>query len=384
MLKIGDNISNWDDLPYFAPAANTYYDSIQDPGKVVGDVAVVKTEIATGIYSHTAYVWNGEAWAAMDGNYNADNIYIDSEITLAGDYSAVGNYKKGETIAAGTNLSAILSKIFTKTLYPSKPTPSVSMSLTNAGSYEVGTSVTPSFSVTFDPKTYTYGSTTNTADESTTGVTPNGNATVTITGGSAASLTVTMSGNSGSASDAQFKVVDSTSYYGTSVSLGHTAGYMPVNNLNQGPNDDAEGKATLEAAQVQSGTATNNTDTSKITGFRYSFKYSGTDNTSAMNDAWIHDTVRAVDANKVKNAAIGSIAVAAGDKRVMFAVPGTSKTLKSVIDVDGIGLDIKDKFSSTTVSISAKNKGEDTTTYTLWYFENADGFKKTTMNVTFN
>ena len=61
-----------------------------------------------------------------------------------------------------------------------------------------------------------------------------------------------------------------------------------------------------------------------------------------------------------------------------------AKTLKEVKDVDGMGLDIKEKFTSITVQISGKNKGEDTTTYTLWYFENADGFKKTTMNVTFN
>ena len=80
----------------------------------------------------------------------------------------------------------------------------------------------------------------------------------------------------------------------------------------------------------------------------------------------------------------GGISVAAGDKRVMFAVPGTSKTLKSVIDVDGMGLDIKDKFTKITKTISGKVKGSNTTTYTIWYFENADGFKKTTMNVTFN
>lgn len=388
-FKVGDGVSKWTELGYFGGQQQAYQDNIDKNGVLVGDVAVVKTLIADNKYSYTAYVWDGKAWAAMDGNYNANNVYLDNDITLAGNYTQVGNITKTATEAKtlstkGKSLADVFATIFTQTLYPSKPTPSVSMSLTNAGSYEVGTSVDPSFKVTFDPKTYTYGSETNTTDGSSTGAAPSAPAVVTITGGDAATLSVTMSGNTGTASDASVKVIDNTSYYGTSVALDYSAGYMPVNNLNQGPDQDTEGANTLKAAQVVAGTASNNTDTSKITGFRYSFKYAGTDNSSTMNDEWIHNTVRPTDANKVKNAAIGGIAVAAGDKRVMFAVPGTSKTLKSVIDVDGMGLDIKDKFSSMTVQISGKNKGEDLTTYTLWYFENADGFKKTTMNVTFN
>lgn len=377
-MKVGDGVTQWNALPYYNDQTNTYQDNITTNGKHVGDVAVV-----TGDNNiKTAYVWNGTTWAAMDGNYNAENIIIEDAITLAGDYTAVGNYKKGDTIAAGTTLSSVLSKIFTKTLYPSKPTPSVSMSLTNAGSLEVGSEITPSFKVTFDPKTYTYGSTTDKTDGSTTGCAPTGAAT--ITDSSNATISVTMNGNSGTANGTKITVVDNTSYYGSSVKVSYSAGRTPVNNLDQGPDEDAEGKATLEAAKVGASEASNGTDTSKITGFRYSFKYAGTDNTTAIDDEWISGTVRNTSANCVKNYAIGGIAVAAGDKRVMFAVPGTSKTLKSVIDVDGMGLDIKDKFTKITKTISGKVKGSNTTTYTIWYFENADGFKKTTMNVTFN
>ena len=51
-----------------------------------GDTAVVKALIAgegaNAKYSYTAYVWNSELtgnnkWAAMDGNYRADNVYFD-------------------------------------------------------------------------------------------------------------------------------------------------------------------------------------------------------------------------------------------------------------------------------------------------------------------
>ena len=387
-FKVGDGLTAWNELGYFG-GQSIYQDNITKPGTMVGDIAVVKTEIATGKYSHTAYVWDGKAWAAMDGNYNANNVYLDNDITLAGNYTQVGNITKGSTeaktlSAKGKSIAEVLSTIFTQTLYPSKPTPSVSVSLTNAGSYEVGQTVTPSFKVTFDPKTYTYGSTTNTTDGSTTGSAPSGNATVTIVGGASSSLAVTMSGNTGTAEDASLVVVDGTSYYGSEVSLGYSDGYDPVNNLDQSAEVDTEGATTLNAAKVLASTATNGTDTSKITPFRYSFKYSGSDNTSAIADAWIHNTVRLNTNNMVKNAAIGDIAVAAGDKRVMFAVPGTSKTLKEVKDVDGMGLDIKEKFTSTTVQISGKNVGENLTTYTVWYFENPNGFSKTTMKVTFN
>ena len=45
---------------------------------VKNDVCVVK-KLISGIdnYSHTAYFYDGENWRAMDGNYNAENVYFD-------------------------------------------------------------------------------------------------------------------------------------------------------------------------------------------------------------------------------------------------------------------------------------------------------------------
>lgn len=69
-----------------------------------GDTAVVKALIAddpekpaNSKYSYTAYVYNKNketpGWEAMDGNYNAKNVYFSDDIMLAGDYAAVGNVK---------------------------------------------------------------------------------------------------------------------------------------------------------------------------------------------------------------------------------------------------------------------------------------------------
>lgn len=59
-FKVGDGLTAWNELGYFG-GQSIYQDNITKPGTMVGDIAVVKTEIATGKYSHTAYVWDGNA-----------------------------------------------------------------------------------------------------------------------------------------------------------------------------------------------------------------------------------------------------------------------------------------------------------------------------------
>ena len=67
-----------------------------------GDTAVVKTDIAGTAKSYTAYVWDASVagsnkWAAMDGNYSAENVYFKNDISCAGDYTQVGNISKSAT-----------------------------------------------------------------------------------------------------------------------------------------------------------------------------------------------------------------------------------------------------------------------------------------------
>ena len=92
-------------------------------GEVVGDMGIVRAVINGDVKSHTAYVWNGTAWEAMDGNYSAANVFLPSEILLAGDFgkdsrgdsiTSIGNYRKGDTIAAGTSIEDVFSGLFTK------------------------------------------------------------------------------------------------------------------------------------------------------------------------------------------------------------------------------------------------------------------------------
>jgi hypothetical protein len=55
-------------------------------GKNIGDICIVETVIDEQNHiSRTAYSWNGSAWKAMDGNYNADNVYLDYDLIITKD-----------------------------------------------------------------------------------------------------------------------------------------------------------------------------------------------------------------------------------------------------------------------------------------------------------
>ena len=97
-MKVGDGTDKtWADLPYFGgeDAKNfqvSSLDEITDTDLAVGDTAIVKTAIYTDAedetnnkYSYTGYVYNGTAWAAMDGNYSAKNVFFDEDTFTVGD-----------------------------------------------------------------------------------------------------------------------------------------------------------------------------------------------------------------------------------------------------------------------------------------------------------
>lgn len=139
-----------------------------------GDIAIVKRYIAgnSGAISYTSYVYDSSyadetsgnpGWAATDGNYSASNVFLKSDITLAGSFTAVGNYSKGKKINAGTSLESMLSGMLQQELYPTandKPNaeitasggsgevgseytvPTATLKITDVGSYEYGDKAT--------------------------------------------------------------------------------------------------------------------------------------------------------------------------------------------------------------------------------------------------
>ena len=112
-----------------------------------GDIAIIKRYISgtSGPISYTSYVYDKDidgGWAATDGNYSASNVFLKNKITLAGDFTSIGNYQKGKTFEAGTSMESILSGMMQQELYPNandKPNASISVS---GGNGEVGSEYT--------------------------------------------------------------------------------------------------------------------------------------------------------------------------------------------------------------------------------------------------
>ena len=149
-LKVGNGTNNFNELDYFAPEAQVFqsgdvaYNNTQDDSEIIaeliagktlskGDCAIVKRQVseASGSYIYTSYVYDGNVWAAMDGNYSADNIYFKDNITLAGAYDSVGNVKLSDKTlnTQGKSLTAIMQSIFTKELFPdNSDVPEISLS----------------------------------------------------------------------------------------------------------------------------------------------------------------------------------------------------------------------------------------------------------------
>jgi hypothetical protein len=99
------------------------------------DVAVVKLVDAANeavVYEQAAYTHDGTSFVACTGAVDADKVMLRENITLAGDYTAVGNIKKASNTATGTfeakgkSVADVITEMLSKRLQPTvKTQPSV-------------------------------------------------------------------------------------------------------------------------------------------------------------------------------------------------------------------------------------------------------------------
>lgn len=365
-MKVGDGTLTWAELPYFGgEEAKSFQvsslDDITDTDLAVGDTAIVKTAIYTDAedetknkYSYTGYVYNGTTWAAMDGNYSAENVFLTSDITLAGDYTSVGNIKKsdGTLEAAGKSVAALIQEIFLKRLQPSiKSNPSASITLTNAGAKEVGTEFDPQYTTSFSDGAYTY--------EETTGV-------------KATAWAISMNGvdyTTATGDGDTFTVTDDTNVKATGT-VTYSDGNVAKDNLGDPSSPEVKISGTTKAC----------TASSAVTGYRKWFIYVGTDHETAVNSTFIR---KGTDKGNAKNAATQeNVTIPAGTTRVLVALPksdtyGYTKTLTGVTDVDGMGLPVLDNFTESTVTVYGAKDGEHGMDYRVYEAVNANGMAAT-------
>lgn len=343
-VKYGDGVTTWGALEYsggdipvtqvFQVTANT--DETDEAaiaritaGKTIiaGDAVIVSRVISGEKVSKTAYNYNGTAWAALDGNYNAKNVYFDKDLTFTvpfGKYTVPAS-GMGSISSDGVNVYDFFNDALNEERNPSTTQPAVTLTSAEVKSYEVGTSVAPAYSASLSKGSYTYGPDTG-ITASTWNVVFNSETLTTATGTFGA---VTVGDN-------------------TSLSITATATYedgaIPKTNTGK----------DYPAGQIKAGSKSKTSG--NITGYRNSFYGTFTDKTTALSS----DSIRGLTASNkaLANGSTFSITLPIGAQSVVFAYPATLRDVTSVKDSNGLNAEVKSAFTQSTVKVEGANAYE--------------------------
>ena len=138
-IKIGDSVKTFANLDYFKTDLSSYYtkseidsklDEKQDIINVYntltpedvelkdGDFAIVDEAIGSSDkVQKVAYIYNGGTWKALDGNYNAENVYFANDLQYTkqiGELPDVPSTGSGIIAATGKNVKQIFETILAK------------------------------------------------------------------------------------------------------------------------------------------------------------------------------------------------------------------------------------------------------------------------------
>ena len=286
-----------------------------------GDMCVITKTISGDFAEKTAYEYNGTSWVALDGNYNAENVYFAQDLITT---SAIGNITltNGQATipAAGKNLKQVFDAIFVQEKNPTVTQPSVSVSCSQAKTYEVGETVTPSYTATLNPGSYQYGPATGITATAWSVQNTNSNQLTT---------------NSGSFDAIQ--VTDDTDYYITATAT-YNDGAIPVTNVGN----------QYTAGQIKGG---NKSGTSAhIKGYRAGFYGTLTTKTGSIDSALVRGLSTKTTAAPAKGN-VWNVSIPAGAIRVVFAYPATLGDVASVQDSNGMNAEVKTAFTKNTVTV---------------------------------
>ena len=327
-MKVGDGVKTWDELKYAGGDAAQNFDVVPENEETdvtaitrvvgatelhVGDTAIVKRVISGDKTSYTAYVYDSE-WKAMDGNYRADNVYFDDDITYT---VAIGTLAKpsgsAKFAAKGKNVEQVLSSLMAQEANPSKSNPAVSFSAQGGfGTFEIGTKKNLTYTAALSTGSYTYGPATGitaqTWEVSCTGVT----------------------GTKSTATGTFESVVAEATAKKITAKATYNEGTVPVTNLGN----------PYPAGKIVAGTASE--DSGELKGVRYMFWGPMTEADAALNSANIRALAHK-DATGAKT--LGTFGAGAGAKKVIVAVPAGRKITKvlmpSALNADVTALFVK-------------------------------------------
>lgn len=350
-LKIGDGVTPLSDLKYFGGESAQNFDVTPNEGEEdvaaitrvagsaelhTGDTAIVKRAITEDKTSYTAYVYDG-TWKAMDGNYRADNVYFDDDLTYT---VAIGTLSKpsgsAKFSAKGKSVEQVLSGLMAQEANPFKSNPAVSFSsIGGLGTFEIGTKKNLTYTATLSAGGYTYGPATGITAQ-TWEVTCNGETKTTATG------------------TFENVVAEATAKKITAKAT-YNDGAIPVTNLGN----------SYPAGQIKAGTASK--DSGNLVGVRHMFYGVVKSADFALDSAHIRSLKHEAAAKKT----ISTFTAGDGALKVVVACPAgynvTKVTLPSAMGADATADFVK---QGGTVQVEGA-EGYTAAAYSVWVFEPA-------------
>ena len=275
----------------------------------------------------------------MDGNYRADNVYFDDDITYT---VAIGTLSKpsgsAKFNAKGKNVEQVLSSLMAQEANPSKSNPAVSFSAQSGfGTFEIGTKKNLTYTAALSAGGYTYGPATGITAQSWE---------VSCTGVTEKKTTATGSFD-GIVAEATAKKITAKANYGD--------GAIPKTNLG---ND-------YPAGQIKAGSASK--DSSNLIGVRHMFYGVVKSADFELNSA----NIRGLKHEAATKKTIGTFTAGAGAVKVVVACPAgynvTKVTLPSAMGADATADFVK---QAGTVQVEGA-EGYTAAAYSVWVFEPA-------------
>lgn len=311
-----------------------------------GDIAVIERKTSS-VTTMTAYIYSNTEWQALNGNYNAENVYFDEDFIFTTKIGTVQTLVNGSAVkpAAGKNIKEFFSSLFATEVNPEKTEPSISITLTNSGIHEVGTTLTPKYTASFEDGKYSYGPEPTGATVETWEVTSSENEKWDTSAGNCKNITI----------------ADNTNYYVTAKAT-HTAGFIPKTNIGNDCVDTSK--------RIQAGTKTKTSNS--ITGYR-SYFYGILDTSSAeaalTSEMIRNNLINGGNYNESKTFTLNANATA---KRFIIAIPSNStrEGLKEVILTSAMNTPITNSYVKTLKAVKVEGKNNFTAIdYDVYVYE---------------
>lgn len=313
--------------------------AITNPKK--GDMAVVVRTFVEGKESYTAYIHEGTGFKAMDGNYSADNVYFDKDLTYTANIGVltVPSTGSGTIQASGKNVKEVLASILAKEKNPSAAAPTVTIGTqTNFGTFEIGTKKNLGYGATLSAGSYTYGPATD------------------ITAKTWEVTCTDVIGSKATASGTFENVVAEAAPKTVTVKATYDAGAIPVTNLGN----------PYPTGQIKAGSASK--ISSSLVGVRYMFWGPMADASAELNSANIRALAHKEE-SKVKT--LATFGAGAGAKKIVVAVPAGRRITKALL-TSAMNADITSVFvkQGTQSQVQGAN-GYTATAYDVYVYQPA-------------